>query len=561
MKLYEISNEPGRKIFLDKLISFNEERGNAISSCPSINKGLIDLYRLYTSVKERGGFFQTTKSKLWKEVATILNIKQQATSAYILRKQYIKHLLPFECKFDLNGADPAQIVASTENANRKKRKNKNGNEPIQMPSGLQTPNSALNSPNGQPMNGVLPGIGSNNAKDLPSINSMPSANQPALHQQSLNQLPSRQAHLAMQQQQQQQQSGGYSTGGSLPPSNGTMPTSTMNSITINNSIMPNGPSAPPFQQAGSGYNYQPNSNYNVTSYVPNGSTNLYTTNSMYNPSVDYQGKLNHQLTAAQQAQFFSANNGTQMLAHTNQTGLVNSSSIQQNAQQLHANLPNSLTSNQQQTISNLNNNALNQQFYASQQAPNGTMYTNAVLNGTANSSLINNNSNAPQQQPSNDFYSNASYSGGNLAHGNTLYNGSNQQQINNLNSMSQYSDDLIKYGSSSRQTELNSSQSSLNNSSNQYYNGHPDTSSSSNNYSTSNAIYNRQANGYQQINGYSNGMLDGSASAFDKNSSNLIDFHSSIKSDPSSNSLDTYLSDPYSSYEPETKRFHAMSNC
>jgi len=111
---------------------------------------------------------------------------------------------------------------------------------------------------------------------------------------------------------------------------------------------------------------------------------------------------------------------------------------------------------------------------------------------------------------------------------------------------------------------LNSSQSSLTSSNNQYhhYNGHTDNSSTAN-YSTSSAMIYNRSNGYnQQLNGYSNGisnaMLD--SSAFDKNSSNnLIDFHSSIKSEPTN--LDTYLADPYSSYEPESKRFHAMSNC
>ena len=479
MKLYEISNEPGRKLFLDKLIAFNEERGNTISSCPSINKGLIDLFLLYNCVKERGGFIQTTKSKLWKECATICNIKQQPTSAYILRKQYIKHLLPFECKFDLNGADLAQVVASTENANRKKRK-KTGNE--------STP--ALQTPNGQLVtNSILNGKPDN----LPSINQIPNQQQAStinLQSPSLNQAQNR--HLTMQQQSN------YSS--STNSTNNLMNSSHVtNAMTQQNSNSITNMSAAALQ---SGYNYS-NSNYsnsNLTNYVPtNGTANLYqTTNSLYNQAaVDYQSKLNHQLSVPssqqQQPQF---NCNAQMLNSTS-------------------------AANQQQTLVNLtSNNQLNsqqasqqqQQFYNQQQQ---SMYGNVIQNG-----------------PTNDFYA-TSYSTNQLP-SSALYN--------SPASSLQFQDDLIKYSSSRPELAASNSQTSLtsnqlNTSNNQYYNNHSETPTS---YSST--IYNNnRANSYQ-LNGYTNAMLE---SSFDKSSTNL----------------DNYLNaDPYA-YEPENKRFHAMSNC
>lgn len=122
MKLYELSDEPERKAFLDKLIQFQEERGTPISQCPTISKLPLDLYKLYVEVKQRGGFLEVTRNKLWKECTQVCNIATSSSAAYTLRKQYIKHLLPFECKFDRGGIDHMPIIASLENSNRKKGK-------------------------------------------------------------------------------------------------------------------------------------------------------------------------------------------------------------------------------------------------------------------------------------------------------------------------------------------------------------------------------------------------------------------------------------------------------
>lgn len=150
LKLYDMSDEPERRIFLDKLIMYNEERGNVISQCPTISKQPLDLFRLYICVKERGGFVDVTKAKQWKDVAGALGIGASSSAAYTLRKQYIKHLLPFECKFDRGGIDPQPIISQVEASSRKKSKGNNGQEPYSQSGSNQMmenyPSSGYGSP-------------------------------------------------------------------------------------------------------------------------------------------------------------------------------------------------------------------------------------------------------------------------------------------------------------------------------------------------------------------------------------------------------------------------------
>lgn len=58
LKLYTLSDEPDRRYFLDKLIVFNEDRGSPITQCPTISKQPLDVFRVYLTVKERGGFVE-----------------------------------------------------------------------------------------------------------------------------------------------------------------------------------------------------------------------------------------------------------------------------------------------------------------------------------------------------------------------------------------------------------------------------------------------------------------------------------------------------------------------
>ncbi|KAG8202119.1 hypothetical protein JTE90_010480 [Oedothorax gibbosus] len=122
LKLYTLSDEPDRRYFLDKLIVFSEDRGSPISQCPTISKQPLDVYRVYLTVKERGGFVEVTNSKRWKDIAGAIGVGASSSAAYTLRKQYMKLLLPFECKFDRGGMDPQPIINMVEATSRKKGK-------------------------------------------------------------------------------------------------------------------------------------------------------------------------------------------------------------------------------------------------------------------------------------------------------------------------------------------------------------------------------------------------------------------------------------------------------
>lgn len=119
-KLYEMDDSMERRTFLDKLIGFMEERRTPITTCPTISKNPLDLFRLYLSVKERGGFMEVTKNKTWKDVAGLLGIGASSSAAYTLRKHYTKHLLAFECHFDRGGVDPQPIISQFEGSSKKK---------------------------------------------------------------------------------------------------------------------------------------------------------------------------------------------------------------------------------------------------------------------------------------------------------------------------------------------------------------------------------------------------------------------------------------------------------
>lgn len=60
-KLYDMDENPERRGWLDKLLSFMDERRTPITACPTISKQPLDLYKLYLLVKERGGFVEVCK--------------------------------------------------------------------------------------------------------------------------------------------------------------------------------------------------------------------------------------------------------------------------------------------------------------------------------------------------------------------------------------------------------------------------------------------------------------------------------------------------------------------
>nr|CAD7452330.1 unnamed protein product [Timema tahoe] len=158
-KLYDMDESHERRMWLDKLLQFMDERGTPISACPTISKNPLDLFRLYLYVKERGGFMEivksnrgqhhgyvrssrrqpkqdtcgqlggcrdsnfvtrVTKNKTWKDIAGLLGIGASSSAAYTLRKHYTKNLLAYECHFDRGGIDPQPIINQVEASSKKK---------------------------------------------------------------------------------------------------------------------------------------------------------------------------------------------------------------------------------------------------------------------------------------------------------------------------------------------------------------------------------------------------------------------------------------------------------
>lgn len=119
-RLYEMSDSPERRAWLDKLLSFMDENKTPITACPTISKNPLDLYALYLHVRERGGFVEVTKNKQWKDVAAVMGIGASSSGSYTLRKHYMKHILTYECKYDRGGVDPQPIVNQIEAAAKKK---------------------------------------------------------------------------------------------------------------------------------------------------------------------------------------------------------------------------------------------------------------------------------------------------------------------------------------------------------------------------------------------------------------------------------------------------------
>ncbi|XP_040193940.1 AT-rich interactive domain-containing protein 1A isoform X2 [Rana temporaria] len=143
-KLYELGGEPERKMWVDRYLSFTEEKAMGMTNLPAVGRKPLDLYRLYMSVKDIGGLTQVNKNKKWRELATNLNVGTSSSAASSLKKQYIQCLYAFECKIE-RGEDPPPDIFSSADAKKQAK--------IQPPSpagsgsmqGPQTPQSTSSS--------------------------------------------------------------------------------------------------------------------------------------------------------------------------------------------------------------------------------------------------------------------------------------------------------------------------------------------------------------------------------------------------------------------------------
>ncbi|XP_029379590.1 AT-rich interactive domain-containing protein 3A-like isoform X4 [Echeneis naucrates] len=146
-KLYELDNDPQRKEFLDELFVFMQKRGTPVNRIPIMAKQVLDLYRLYKLVTEKGGLVEVINKKIWREITKGLNLPTSITSAaFTLRTQYMKYLYPFEC--DKKGlSSPSELQAAIDSNRREGRRPSYTNSLYRFsPSPSSAPHAILSSP-------------------------------------------------------------------------------------------------------------------------------------------------------------------------------------------------------------------------------------------------------------------------------------------------------------------------------------------------------------------------------------------------------------------------------
>ncbi|XP_072545173.1 AT-rich interactive domain-containing protein 1B-like isoform X3 [Salminus brasiliensis] len=104
-RLYEMGGEPERKSWVDRYLSFMDERGTPVPHLPAVGKKALDLCKLYLAVKEMGGLAMVNKNKKWRELSSTLSMGTSSTSASSLKKHYIQYLFAYECKVE-RGEEP-----------------------------------------------------------------------------------------------------------------------------------------------------------------------------------------------------------------------------------------------------------------------------------------------------------------------------------------------------------------------------------------------------------------------------------------------------------------------
>ncbi|KAJ0057075.1 hypothetical protein NL108_001998 [Boleophthalmus pectinirostris] len=84
--------------FLKDVYLFMKKRDTPIERIPHLGFKQIDLYLMFKTVKELGGYHQVTAQQLWKQVYNTLGGNPRSTSAATCtRRHYEKLLLPYEC--------------------------------------------------------------------------------------------------------------------------------------------------------------------------------------------------------------------------------------------------------------------------------------------------------------------------------------------------------------------------------------------------------------------------------------------------------------------------------
>ncbi|KAL3320750.1 AT-rich interactive domain-containing protein 3A [Cichlidogyrus casuarinus] len=135
-QLYELSDDPKRREFLDDLFTFMQKRGTPVNRIPIMAKQVLDLHALYQLVVSRGGLVEVINKKLWREITKGLNLPSSITSAaFTLRTQYMKYLYPYECE-KLRLSSPSELQSAIDGNRREARRaSYNFDYPMLLPGG------------------------------------------------------------------------------------------------------------------------------------------------------------------------------------------------------------------------------------------------------------------------------------------------------------------------------------------------------------------------------------------------------------------------------------------
>ncbi|KAM9816223.1 AT-rich interactive domain-containing protein 3B-like [Syngnathus typhle] len=147
-KLYVLDMDPQRKEFLDDLFIFMQKRGTPVNRIPIMAKQVLDLYKLYKLVTEKGGLVEVINKKIWREITRGLNLPTSITSAaFTLRTQYMKYLYPFECE-KKGLSSPGELQAAIDSNRREGRRPSYTNSLYRCysPSPNSAPHNLLSSP-------------------------------------------------------------------------------------------------------------------------------------------------------------------------------------------------------------------------------------------------------------------------------------------------------------------------------------------------------------------------------------------------------------------------------
>ncbi|XP_069392258.1 AT-rich interactive domain-containing protein 1B-like isoform X3 [Paralichthys olivaceus] len=112
-RLYELGVEPERRGWVERYLTFMEERGTPVTQLPAVGKKPLDLWKLYMAVREIGGLAMVNKNKKWRELSTTLSVGTSSSSASSLKKQYIQYLFAYECKMERGEEPPADSSSSS----------------------------------------------------------------------------------------------------------------------------------------------------------------------------------------------------------------------------------------------------------------------------------------------------------------------------------------------------------------------------------------------------------------------------------------------------------------